>query len=497
MVSVEPPDRLAARNPHPELRPPGSTADVDRVTVRGPQRVLWLALTAVGVLVLVVVFVLPQLVSSPPAPRAVNQSATTSPPESATSAGLDTAQRSAEQSLQAYLHLRARLELANAPSWGEPEWSAAARAASDGDRLFAQRRFAPAADSYKNALQKLESLDSGRNTRLAGALEAGERALQRNDSPEAQVQFEQALAIAPQNEQAQAGLQRARVRTELLVQMAAGEQAEAVDDLPDARAAYEEAARLDAGYEPALAALQRVERQLAEQNFQTTMQRALAALEAGRFTESEAALAQADTLQPGTAVVRDTRQRLLRARQQVQLAALRKQASDRVQAEEWADAIELYRKALAVDARAGFAQTGLAQADERLRLHRQLDHYLDDPERVYSAQPLANAEQLLASAGLAPAREPRLAEKLAALQQLVSGARTPVTVTLRSDGLTDVVIYHIGRLGQFERRQLELRPGTYTAVGSRAGYRDVRRTIQVMPGGLPAAPIDIRCEEPV
>jgi len=43
---------------------------------------------------------------------------------------------------------------------------------------------------------------------------------------------------------------------------------------------------------------------------------------------------------------------------------------------------------------------------------------------------------------------------------------------------------------------LELRPGTYTAVGSRKGYRDVRETFTVLPGrALPT--VLVRCVEPI
>jgi hypothetical protein len=69
-------------------------------------------------------------------------------------------------------------------------------------------------------------------------------------------------------------------------------------------------------------------------------------------------------------------------------------------------------------------------------------------------------------------------------------------VVLQSDGLTQVSIYHVGRLGQFTSQTLELRPGTYTVVGSRPGYRDVRQTLTVKPGSNQIT-LDIRCEEPV
>jgi hypothetical protein len=79
---------------------------------------------------------------------------------------------------------------------------------------------------------------------------------------------------------------------------------------------------------------------------------------------------------------------------------------------------------------------------------------------------------------------------------MIVEAQTPQTVTLQSDGLTHVSIYHVGRLGQFTTQQLELSPGTYTVVGSRPGYRDVRQTLTVKPGSRQTT-VDIRCEESV
>ena len=103
---------------------------------------------------------------------------------------------------------------------------------------------------------------------------------------------------------------------------------------------------------------------------------------------------------------------------------------------------------------------------------------------------------MLAAASAAPAAEPVLAGKVAALHDLVAQAGKPVAVTLDSDGATEVTIYHVAKLGQFTRHQLELLPGSYTVVGSRRGYRDVRQQVSVRPGSSGAA-IQIICEEPI
>ena len=72
----------------------------------------------------------------------------------------------------------------------------------------------------------------------------------------------------------------------------------------------------------------------------------------------------------------------------------------------------------------------------------------------------------------------------------------PLRVALASDNVTDVTIHRVGRLGSFERKDVELLPGRYTVVGVRAGFRDVRREITLVPG-REAPAVVIRCEEPI
>ena len=73
---------------------------------------------------------------------------------------------------------------------------------------------------------------------------------------------------------------------------------------------------------------------------------------------------------------------------------------------------------------------------------------------------------------------------------------TPVAVRLASDGITDVTVYPIGALGRFRSREIDVAPGTYTIVGSRAGYKDVRIELTVDPDKPPAQAF-VACKEPM
>ena len=278
--------------------------------------------------------------------------------------------------------------------------------------------------------------------------------------------------------------------------MADGEFARTGNDLSTAQVAYTEALALDGAYEPAQSALQAVDDEIRELAFRDAMSRALSALAQEQVDTADKALKQAASLKPGSEVVRNTQQELAQVRQRLWLEGQRHTAEKARSMEDWPTVVATYQVVLARVPQANFARQGLVFAKDRERLHGQLDHYLQDPTRVYSEQPRANAEILLESAVNPPAGETRLADKIRRLQALIIEATTPRTVTLESDGLTSVQIYHVGRLGQFISKQLDLRPGTYTVVGSRPGYRDVRQTLTVKPGQEQTA-LNIRCEESV
>jgi len=185
-----------------DLQPPGQ---VPAAAAPENHRWLWAALATLLLLGLAVVFALPGLIG--PAHE------TAVPAEPLPPAGDTVALReAAQQTLQTYLQLRARLELDNAAAWGEPDWSEAAARASAGDRYFAQLQFAAAVRDYQAALNRLQQLAANRGVLLATALEEAARALAENDVATAIARFEAALAIESEHPAATRGLAQANSR---------------------------------------------------------------------------------------------------------------------------------------------------------------------------------------------------------------------------------------------------------------------------------------------
>jgi tetratricopeptide (TPR) repeat protein len=162
----------------------------------------------------------------------------------------------------------------------------------------------------------------------------------------------------------------------------------------------------------------------------------------------------------------------------------------------WDQAIAQYEEALETDPTLAFANEGLARAQARADLHAKLDNLIENSSLLLDDHVLGDAELVLADARAVEDPGPKLQEEIGRLDELITLAKTPLTVTLRSDELTEVTVYRVGMLGTFSSMDISVRPGTYTVVGSRRGYRDVRKTFTVLPG-RELSPVEIACVEPI
>ena len=164
--------------------------------------------------------------------------------------------------------------------------------------------------------------------------------------------------------------------------------------------------------------------------------------------------------------------------------------------ENWGEAVRLYESVLRQDRSLAFAQQGKARAAARLKLGESLQTLIDRPDRLASPEVRSAALTLLQSAQDEPSPGQVLRGQIARLSALLPEFDKPVHLSLLSDSLTEVAIPSVGAFGAFARRDIELKPGHYTVIGTRNGYRDVRRDITVSPGQS-AQTVSVACSESI
>lgn len=398
--------------------------------------------------------------------------------------------------LAGLLSLQDELTRLNVDKWAAEDWAKYQQLSEAGDNAFLADDFSTSVASYSEAKVLGEALVARAAATVEASLAAAAAAFAAGDSTVALQQYDVVLTIEPSHSAASAGRARAERLPEVQALVQRGNVEVARGELSAALATYREALAIDSDWPAANAGVGEVNRMLRDAEFERLMSAGFSMLSAEDFgaarREFEAALA----MRPGS---REAADGLVQADegaklQQIALSEVRGLAFER--RELWDQAIELYSSVLEGDSTLLFAQTGLARAQARAGLDAKLANLIENPTLLFGDDVLADARMLLASASAETEKGQRLESQIEQLGQLVELASKPLPVRIESDQLTSVTLYRVGALGAFAAKELELRPGTYTVIGSRDGYRDVRQTFTVRPGrSLP--PINVVCVEPI
>jgi hypothetical protein len=388
------------------------------------------------------------------------------------------------------------LEGRHASDWGGDTFVRGKEALAAADARYAERDYETAYAKLDTANTDLAAVEKSAPEKLRAALAAAETALQTGTAEDARAQFELVLKIDPQNAAAKRGIARATSRDEVRRLLADAALQEQNGNRAAAEESYRAALKLDSDASEARAGLARLQSAESASAFSSAVAQGLAALARKDPVAAQAAFKRADQIRPGAPEVRDG---LAQAQRELgdqsiseHLAAA--QAAER--AERWSDALAEFRKVLAIDANLLPAQQGVERTEPRAMLDAELRSYTSRPERLFTPEVRNAARNAVNRAQTYSARGPVLEQQIATVDSLIAAAEQPVRLALQSDSVTEVTIYRIGNLGAFDRREMDLLPGKYTVVGTRAGFRDVRRDLTILPGQAPA-PVVIRCEDPI
>lgn len=525
LASLPPPAIMSSMNEPapikiepPGLRPPpgqgeplrgewqrssGKRVDEEELRRQGFRRGLGASLVVLGLIALVVVFfVLPKWVAPPeaaaPPTAAVAPKAVEEPVEKKQLdfAALAKAKQEAEEIRAAIDERLQKLNTRAAAQWGADDFSRANALLAAGDQDYTAREYDAAMQKFNEIPPLLDVLERRAPQVLAEQLKAGATALQEGRSEDAKAAFELAAKIEPANQVAARGLKRAKTLDQVLALLTTAERLEKEGNATDAAENFRKALALDAETIRASEGLARISSRQAADAFASSMARGYTALAATNYSQAREAFEAARRIRPDAPEISQAL-RQIEQEQRTSVIGVKLQNAEALEAKEkWADALKEYRAVLELDSTVAAANDGVARTSPRAALNEQLELYLTQPERLFSQSVRAAAKETLSRAAGIANPGPILSRQVKTLSEWLARADVPVQVAIQSDNLTQVTIYRVGTLGAFQQRSLELVPGSYTVVGTRPGYRDVRREISVMPGAAPE-PVVIRCEDKI
>jgi hypothetical protein len=388
------------------------------------------------------------------------------------------------------------LDARAASRWATAAFSETRDVGAHAAQRYAVGDYLSAAEHWDAASAKLAELDKALPDALAAAVKRGQDALADAKTGAAREAFELALAIQPNHPPATAGIARAARLDQALALVDAARGDEQAGRASAAEAGYRKALSVDSGVPGAQEGLDRLAASRNADEYSVAMSRGFADAAAGRNDDARAAFNQALALRPGAREAKDAIAALDQGQKASALELLDARARTAESGERWDEALSAWREAAKLEPTLESAREGIARATPRADLQRRIDALTSHPEKLWDPVGRAEARTLLATAATAGNPRERLAASASELDRLAKAAEAPVRLRLESDGLTQVVIYRVGQYGSFSSRDVELLPGRYTVVGTRDGYRDVRREV-VLPPGSPPSPVVVRCEEPI
>ena len=388
------------------------------------------------------------------------------------------------------------LERRSVQRWAPVPYRRAQEFYQSGDDAYLRRDYAAAEVHYLDALTLLEPLFDQVEPAFEKALAGAKVAFDAGDRTEALRLYELAVAITPNHPEARAGFERAKNLETVLQLVDQGLEYEEELELDAAETSFSRALDLDPNWLPATEGLERVRATRTQLLFDSRMTEGLEALAAGDYLSARAAFRMAQQLIPGSPEPADGLMQVDQGLRLSNIATLEQEARSLEESEHWDAAATTYEGILEIDSNLSFAIDGLARSQRMSALHQRLDDYIKDPDRLSAPAVMQQATMLVVDVTRMADIGPRLAGQRDELSRLLKRAATPVRVELVSDNQTSVTIYKVGVLGLFGTTALELRPGTYVAVGSRPGFRDVRQEFRVAPE-IDMQPVIIRCEEPI
>jgi hypothetical protein len=401
--------------------------------------------------------------------------------------------KEAEKKLAEFMQLIQELDAKGVSQWGNQAYVEMIQLSEEADRLLLESDYAAAAVKYAAAAASAQTLVDQIAPVLKQLLAEGQMALDEGNSELSQQKFAIALMIDPDNRLARHSLQRAKNLDTVMQLLESGNRHEKAGKIAFAHADYQEALRLDPESKEARQAVARVKSQIRDAEFQLLMSEGLTALHQNDYQLARAKLLKAKSFRPESREVKDA---LAQVDQSIRLASIetyRQTATAAERAENWQQALDAYLQVLKIDANVLFAARGKERAQDRIRIDKRINFFLQQPATLESDQQLEHAIALIEEIEEIEPKGPQLRERFERLVRIVGAAQIPVKIIIESDTFTDVAVYKVGKIGRFETRELSLRPGTYTIVGTRDGYQDVRKKIIIKPGQR-SLRVTIRCE---
>ena len=316
---------------------------------------------------------------------------------------------------------------------------------------------------------------------LSNALESGKASILDGNKDDAIASYEIALAIDGSNLEAKEGLDRALKLDQVLERTQKGQIEFDIGNYELAIQSFEDALSIDSNWEPAKNGLNRSKKSFEEEIFQESISKGYQYLNEENFEEAEGLFNQSLLIRPNSQEAKQALDELNLKRIASLTKSLKYKGLIAEVNEEWKQAKGFYEDILEIDPNIEEVKESLSRVESRILLASEMKSIITRSDSYNDNKVLGQAQAILNTARSIDRIGPKLQESIQKLDALIQVALIPIDVIFESDELTEVTIFKVDQMGTFLQRIVSLRPGIYTARGSRRGFKDETIRFRVVP----------------
>lgn len=405
-----------------------------------------------------------------------------------------------------WLLKKTEAEKNNTSQWASQEFNEAVQMSKQAEQFKQQDNYQQAENYYQQATQIISKTVAEKEQRRDELLQQAEHFLQNDDLIQAKQLFESALLIEPENDRTKKGLSRLKTRIEVnqLYQLAL----EQKDDkrMNKAISYLEQALLLERENKKTKEKLHELKEIQVQSTFNEIISFVLSAIDNNDLNKARNELAQAKKLKKNDPAIKELENIINEKNRKLAISQLKKQADNQEANEQWQKALNSYKKIIDYDPDTTGAKTNLQRVKNYINLNQLLDNIVLKPQRLQNEKVLEKSKNnlIIIKVELEQKRKlmhpieqtPKLLKKIALAEKIVNQASEKIILIIKSDNETDIVIYKVGKFGKLKEKKVILRPGQYTIVGSRPGYRDFRKKINISASDT-SHTIDVQCQEKI
>ena len=244
---------------------------------------------------------------------------------------------------------------------------------------------------------------------------------------------------------------------------------------------FEDALSIDSNWEPAKNGLNRSKKSFEEEIFQESISKGYQYLNEENFEEAEGLFNQSLLIRPNSQEAKQALDELNLKRIASLTKSLKYKGLIAEVNEEWKQAKGFYEDILVIDPNIEEVKESLSRVESRILLASEMKSIITRSDSYNDNKVLGQAQAILDTARSIERIGPKLQESIQKLDALIQVALIPIDVIFESDELTEVTIFKVDQMGTFLQRIVSLRPGIYTARGSRRGFKDETIRFRVAP----------------